>query len=113
MYQNKSYNKVSDVQMAFLFLQMINECWEFYYLNGHHFKGFVVKMKMISNEYYLKYKFLDELSTLKIYMEVGFLQHIGKKPHGKKLHKPIIYHNLTQNQPSLPIYIQCALHFFS
>lgn len=99
--------------MAFLFLQMINECWEFYYLNGHHFKGFVVKMKMISNEYYLKYKFLDELSTLKIYMEVGFLQHIGKKPHGKKLHKPIIYHNLTQNQPSLPIDIQCALHFFS
>ena len=70
-------------------------------------------MKMISNEYYLKYKFLDELSTLKIYMEVGFLQHIGKKPHGKKLHKPIIYHNLTQNQPSLPIDIQCALHFFS
>ena len=46
-------------------------------------------------------------------MEVGFLQHIGKKPHGKKLHKPIIYHNLTQNQPSLPIDIQCALHFFS
>lgn len=33
--------KVPDVQMAFLFLQMINECWEFYYLNRHHFKGFV------------------------------------------------------------------------
>ena len=36
-----------------------------------------------------------------------------KEPHGKKLHKPIIYHNLKQNHASLPTDIQCALDFSS